>query len=322
MKEEKKRDVHNFMDDDFEDIHYKDIGQDDGPDWDWRDDYEIMELFKEKGETGEPIKVTVVDGEVVLDEVDDKKFTDNTIFTTIQETIHSITHDEVKFLNQSLLHGRGKTSSGEASHSPIWEYYNKSIASTSNINLVNMYFFRFNSTQISEATDNGYYNCYLPRSLGGCGFIGRPKRLTNYQLALASHLYRRHTRAGDVMEQDLGLVSYTKSFGTVGFDPYKNFKGIRTKAYDVPKEGWKLKPRTINSRAINSGTNDDVLIERRFPIILPKQTKFVKDTEKLYNFGDILSTHILLPQQSNRHRPIQHCDMSNYSDDLCEVTPT
>lgn len=235
-------------------------------------------------------------------------------------TVETIDCEEVPFLNLSLLKGQGKTSSGNEVV-PLWDHHNKCYDSANNKEMMTYFFFRHNEEKIAEMTSNGFYNLYLPRSLGGCGFSGRPKSVTPHQIALASYLYRRHKHLGPISNKDMGLVCERMAFGSTMMDPYKDTPGIRVPLNTVPIEGYKLKPLPATYRAINAGENSDLTIERRYPIDLPKDVRPVRNTEKFYEFSDSLMVMIKSTQTNNcptiaRSNELETSPMSLYSSDL------
>jgi hypothetical protein len=199
----------------------------------------------------------------------------------------------VPFLNQSLLHGNSKVLGGPKNiNKPIWDIHNECKEGVENVHVFNYSYFLYNRESLKSLTSDGKYQLYLPRSLGGCGFKGEPEYTTYYQKCLASYLFRRHKRLSDVVTADMGLVNKTIVCNSTIVDPFKDEKGIRVRNFDVPCEGWRRKPDVKVYKAVNYGDTVEVELERRFPIELPKDTRPVKNIQKLYDFTDDLVIHM------------------------------
>lgn len=259
---------------------------------------EVFERYFYKKEEIEE-KITIMVNDVLEEEIFTGRIGEEIIhsyeLTTPMILVERDSFEPLPFLNLSLLQGRGKTSTDLNDHKPLWEHYNQCLDDCENIHMMNFFFFKFNKEQIKDMTSDGKFNLYLPRSLGGCGFKGTPKDITYYQSLLASYLYRRHSHTAEPLCADMGLVSRTKTFGSVHKDPFKGCLGIRVRKFDVPTQNYIVKPKTLSKTAINSGDVEEKLIERRFPIELPKETHLVKNKEKLLQFSDDLKVLILRP---------------------------
>jgi len=196
----------------------------------------------------------------------------------------------VRYMNIGLLRGQSKVNNRGAINqdSPIWDIHNFLYDNCSNIHLMTSFFFFFNREKIEGVTSFGRFSLYLPRSLGGCGFKGDPGYFTKYQVKLGSYLYRRHRHDGEILKEDLGLVSKTLRPLIVVKDPYQTCSGRRVPKFDVPERGYIVKPPALISRSPNGSPFVEVELRRRFPIELPKETRAVKDVKKLTSFTDDL----------------------------------
>jgi len=211
----------------------------------------------------------------------------------VKEVYRGTTSIHFDFPNIGLLRGQSKLNNRDRDNKPVWDIHNKVAQScSSHRNLFTKLFLYYNREVIDDVTSNGLYNLYLPRSLGGCGFVGEPKKYTYFQQQLASYLYRRHRRLGNVMDQDLGLVTKGRTEFSKILDFDKDVLGIRVPKFDVPKCGYRLKEEPIRLSVPNGEDWKEVVSYVRKPIEFDMKNIKPVSIEKLKSFTDLLVTHV------------------------------
>lgn len=235
--------------------------------------------------------------------------------------IWDIDVEVIKYLNIGLLQGQSKINNRSGSKdSPLWDIYNHCFDNTSNVNLMTMLFWVFNSEKLKRVSKDGLFNHFLPRALGGCGFKGKAKYYTTYQLKLGKYLYKRHTREGKLLGEDLGLVNKISNPFSKAVDRFEGYNGYRARKFDVPNRGLLVRPPLVTGTPIMGGPGLETDLETRFPIRLPKEQKIgdrEKTIEKLLSFTDdlkiLVRVHKALAQDGSSTK------VESYSDD-CELS--
>lgn len=202
------------------------------------------------------------------------------------------------YLNLGLLEARSKVNQSGSDGSPLWDLYNRMIKDAGNKNLARKFFLTYNKKEIREMTNKGRFNLFLPRSLGGCGFDGEAEFYTEFQLRLASYLYRRHNHAGEVMTEDLGLVNKTVKSCSIAMDTQKGMVGKRIRNFDVPENGWVVKKPEVTASAVLGGAEGEKEMKRRMPYdISPEELqKKPVSIKKLLSFTDCLKIVLQVPR--------------------------
>jgi len=214
------------------------------------------------------------------------------------------------FPNIGLIRGQSKLNNRDRANKPLWDIHNMVVQSALQadlsvrkesgerhdlfLHLFTKLFLYYNKEEIAEITSKGRFNLYLPRSLGGCGFVGDAKSYSHYQLQLASYLYRRHRRVGEVVDKDPGLISYGRSTLSKFIDLDKGLQGVRVPLFDVPKEGFRVKREPIKLSIPNGEAWDTSETYVRHPVEFDREAVKPVKIEKLKSFPDHLVTHVFV----------------------------
>jgi len=116
-------------------------------------------------------------------------------FTYVNE---SDTIRETTYLNVGLLIGQSK--SGVVGEKlPVWDLYNKVLAGSYNKLEAHKRFLYYHRDSIAQVTKKGNYNLFLPKLLGGLGFVRPsldiPVKITPFQRQLATFFHNKITSA-------------------------------------------------------------------------------------------------------------------------------
>jgi len=155
-----------------------------------------------------------------------KIFTINSqCFTYIESTD---TIRETTFLNVGLLIGQSKSGIvGEKL--PTWDLYNKVTSGAYNKVQAHNRFLYYHKDSIAQISKNGNYNLFLPKILGGLGFVRPspeiPVEITAFQRQLATYFhnkislaYHKPTLACDLKLSQAVLID---EHSPIAYDPYQ-----------------------------------------------------------------------------------------------------
>jgi len=155
---------------------------------------------------------------------------------------------ETTFLNVGLLIGQSKSGViGEKL--PIWDLYNKVLKGAYNPVDTHKRFLYYHRDSVAQVSKNGNYNLFLPKDLGGLGFI-RPSpaidvRITAFQRQLATHFLNKIVQNyhKDVTKESLGL-SYARLIDENSPKVYDSYQGepiyyFLKRGEDIP-EGYQI----------------------------------------------------------------------------------
>jgi len=120
------------------------------------------------------------------------------------------------FLNCGLLTGQSKVTGREkAKNAPIWDYYNKTVPTSSNPERTHRRFIHYHRRAIEEFTNRGEFNLFLPFNRGGLGFDSvQSTRVTSFQRRFATYLEKRYkTQVADE------VIPKGETIGLVRFEP-------------------------------------------------------------------------------------------------------
>ncbi|APG77206.1 RNA-dependent RNA polymerase [Hubei narna-like virus 9] len=116
--------------------------------------------------------------------------------------------DEITYLNVGLLIGQSKSGIlGEKL--PTWDLYNKvTVGSYNKVDSHNRFFY-YHKDSIAQISKNGNYNLFLPKLLGGLGFIrpdpAIPVKITRFQAQLGTYFHNRIIAAYKTPEKELHM---------------------------------------------------------------------------------------------------------------------
>jgi len=210
------------------------------------------------------------------------------------------------FPNIGLLRGQSKLNNRDVDTRPIWDIHNELLRSCQDhTHLFTKLFLYYNREKIQEITKGGYYNLYLARSLGGCGFDGEAKIYQAHQKCLASYLYRRHKRVGEIWKGDLNFITKVRSVYSRSIDRDEGMVGVRVPRYQVPNPGFRVRREPIELVETNGDPWKEPEFYLREPVCVPPDIKPIK-LEKLRKFPDFLIEHVQLPLIKNE---VEHVDV-------------
>jgi len=140
-------------------------------------------------------------------------------FFTINSKLYTKSFKVIPYINIGLLVGSSKLSGGLSKElSPIWDDYNKLMLDIPKplVPYLHRRFVHYHKSMISKLTDNGKYNLFLPKFLGGLGLNPHvvPYKITNYQKYFASYLFAKYSSdvsSGNFKSFNIGLVKSTNS---------------------------------------------------------------------------------------------------------------
>lgn len=205
--------------------------------------------------------------------------------------------EKIGYLNLGLLESRSKVNQKGTDGSPLWDLYNKMIEGSDNKNIARKYFLTYNRKEIQDMTVKGRFNLFMPRSLGGCGFNGEAEFYTDFQIRLASHLYRYNKKATDMSVKDLGLVNETVKTCSIKLNTQKGLLGKRVRKFDVPEKGWVVPSAEVTASAVFGGCEVENEMKRRVPYDILKSELHMKPVslKKLLSFTDDLKIVLKAP---------------------------
>ncbi len=146
----------------------------------------------------------------------------------------------IPYLNVGLLTGQSKLTGRMALRlSPIWEFYNKTLAGASNKLRTHFRFLKLNRESIKQFTKDGTYNLFIDQLYGGLGFDLYPEiescvHYTHFQRKFGAFLKSKVKYfSGDLSDykKEIGIVSNSIGleklvsryhFGHYELRPYKN----------------------------------------------------------------------------------------------------
>jgi len=159
---------------------------------------------------------------------------------------------ETTYLNVGLLIGQSK--SGVVGEKlPVWDLYNKVLKGSNNKTVAHNRFLFYHKDSIAQVSKRGNYNLFLPKLLGGLGFVRYstdiPVRLTRFQLQLALYFHNKIVNA--YQKPTIGLsISKARLIdenSPIAYDPYPGESIVQTlKTGDLIPEGYSL-PNLIAS---------------------------------------------------------------------------
>jgi len=127
-----------------------------------------------------------------------KNYVHSSVFTINSQCFQYISKTdkivEITYLNVGLLIGQSKSGTmGE--NLPIWDLYNKVLKGSYNKLDTHKRFLYFHKDSIAKVSKCGNFNLFLPRVLGGLGFIrpdpALPVRITRFQSQLGTYFHNK-----------------------------------------------------------------------------------------------------------------------------------
>nr|UJQ92734.1 MAG: putative RNA-dependent RNA polymerase [Narnaviridae sp.] len=150
---------------------------------------------------------------------------------------------EITYLNVGLLIGQSKSGiTGEKL--PIWDLYNKVTLGAYNKVDAHKRFLYYHHDSIAQVSKCGNYNLFLPKLLGGIGFIRPsqdiPVKITRFQLQLATHFHNKITSAylTPTKEFKISSVTLIDENRPIAYDKYRGdsiFQFIKI-GDDIPED--------------------------------------------------------------------------------------
>jgi len=159
---------------------------------------------------------------------------------------------ETTYLNVGLLIGQSK--SGVVGEKlPTWDLYNKVLKGCYNKLYTHNRFLYYHSDSIAQISKKGNYNLFLPKVLGGLGFIRPspdvPVKITSFQRQLATYFHNKVTQAylNPTVGLKLSQATLIDENSPIAYDPYLGESVLQfiKKGEDIPG-GFNL-PNLLNS---------------------------------------------------------------------------
>jgi len=170
---------------------------------------------------------------------------------------------EITYLNVGLLIGQSK--SGVVGEKlPIWDLYNKVLKGSYNSLDTHKRFLYFHKRSIAQITRKGFYNLFLPRILGGLGFIRVsetiPVTLTRWQRQLGLYFHNQLTaiyQKPHIGEIDLSQAVLYDENTPIYQEPYRGERVIQSiKTHDIMPEGYKNPKDVVKEETLMIHTAD------------------------------------------------------------------
>jgi len=179
-----------------------------------------------------------------------KNYVHNSVFTINSQcfTYNRATDSiyETTYLNVGLLIGQSKSGIvGEKL--PTWDLYNKVLKGCYNKLYTHNRFLYYHKDSIAQISKKGNYNLFLPKVLGGLGFI-RPSpdvlvKITSFQRQLATYFHNKVTQAYQtpVVGLKLSQATLIDENSPIAYDPYLGESVLQfIKKDEVIPEGFQL----------------------------------------------------------------------------------
>jgi len=158
-----------------------------------------------------------------------KNYVHKSVFTINSQCFtYNVANDslyETTYLNVGLLIGQSK--SGVVGEKlPTWDLYNKVLKGAYNKLYTHNRFLYYHHDSIAQISKKGNYNLFLPKVLGGLGFIRPsldvPVKITSFQRQLATYFHNKVTQAYNQPTIGLKLSQATliDENSPVAYDPY------------------------------------------------------------------------------------------------------
>jgi hypothetical protein len=208
-------------------------------------------------------------------------------YFTINSKLFDKNFKEIPYVNIGLMIGTSKSSGGRSKEmSPIWDEYNRliNLIPESLIPFIHRRFIHYHKEIISQLTDKGKYNLFMPKWLGGLGLKPVvPYKITPYQQYFSSYLYRYYgnqVQQGKFKSFNISLVKTQHNHITT------------LKSYHTPTLEFSHDPKRISLREYESGnTKFFCMADKTIPID-KEILKMMRDNEMIDTFGTVWTVKI------------------------------
>jgi hypothetical protein len=215
--------------------------------------------------------------------------------------------EEIGYLNLGLLINQSKSGILKK-EKPVWDNYNKLTSKCFSPSQTHNNFLFYNTNLIKKITKNGNYNLFLPKLLGGLGFIkpeGVKVNLTHFQTQFASFLHNYN--------EEFQVPRFINEEESSFKAPFQgNYQVMKVPLYNVLGKNEKLKignsnppfilqPIILNKLVYRAYNNDILRIFRkskknytsRIFFSLDKAFKNQYDYQYIYKFSNNIEKDIL-----------------------------
>jgi len=134
----------------------------------------------------------------------------------------------LNYLNPGLIMGQSK-SGNKAEEIPIWDTHNEVCAEAVNPAQASRWFIHYHRNEIDRLSNDGLFNLFLPRYLGGLGFEPfNEVKATNFQLGLATYRWQLMSAGPFVTQSEIKFSAPTASMwkGKKLVDGYSTLKPL------------------------------------------------------------------------------------------------
>jgi hypothetical protein len=208
-------------------------------------------------------------------------------FFTINSKLYDKNFNEIPYVNIGLLIGTSKSSGGRSKEmSPIWDEYNRlvNLIPESLLPFIHRRFIHYHREIISQLTDKGKYNLFLPKWLGGLGLRPVvPYKITPYQQYFSSYLYKyygKQVQTGKFKSFNISLVKAQQNHITT------------LKSYHTPTLEFSHDPTRISLREYESKhTKFFCMADKTIPID-KEILKMMRNNEMIDTYGTVWTVKI------------------------------